>query len=307
MVPHGAEAIDQYVHAGGNLLPLWLTRFASEHTRRAYRTDLEQFYGTDYVALDSVRRTTHLHVDAHLELLQREGRPLTSVKRRLTALRSFFRWCVAKKYLAEDPSDPNLIRKLPAIRPEDRTVIFLSRTEARRLIDAAGAHPVTGARDRALIVALVFLALRRSEAAAMDTEHFHAVGGYTVLELPHTKGGRFGEVKVPSIVLREIQAYDDLSGPSRPLWRSFSNRNRGERLTPNMIYRIVRRLSQEAGLAHRIGAHALRHTACTLAIEGGAAVQQVQQHARHRSINTTIQYVHARDRLENNAVDYIKV
>jgi integrase len=68
---------------------------------------------------------------------------------------------------------------------------------------------------------------------------------------------------------------------------------------------IVNRAAAACGIHGQIGAHTLRHTGCTLAIEGGASIQQVQSHARHKSIETTMMYVHQRDRLANNAADFI--
>jgi integrase len=91
-----------------------------------------------------------------------------------------------------------------------------------------------------------------------------------------------------------------------PLWRSHSRRNPGGRLTPTSIYRIVRETALKAGLPD-IGAHTLRHTGCTLAIDNGASLQQVQTHARHKQIETTMVYVHQRDRLRDSAADFIKI
>ncbi len=90
-----------------------------------------------------------------------------------------------------------------------------------------------------------------------------------------------------------------------PLFRSLSRRAFGHRLTPNGIYRIVRGLAHRAELQKAIGAHTLRHTGCTLAIEGGATLQQVQSHARHKDLSTTMRYVHQRDRLRDSAADHI--
>jgi integrase len=65
-------------------------------------------------------------------------------------------------------------------------------------------------------------------------------------------------------------------------------------------------MADQAGLPE-IGAHTLRHTGCTLAIESGASIQQVQTHARHKNIETTMVYVHQRDRLGNSAADFINI
>ena len=141
----------------------------------------------------------------------------------------------------------------------------------------------------------------------MDVEHLRPLGSYWILDIPKAKGGTDQYVKVPDHVAEEVFAmrnhYHINTGP---LWRSMSNNSRGRRLSAHAIYRIVVRSAKRAGLPN-IGAHALRHTGCTLAIEAGASLQQVQTHARHKSIETTMNYVHQRNRLQNSAADFISI
>ncbi|TDI70023.1 MAG: integrase [Bacteroidetes bacterium] len=133
------------------------------------------------------------------------------------------------------------------------------------------------------------------------------MGHYWVLDLPKTKGGADQYVKMPAHLVEEIEHhlshYDISSGP---VWRSVSNRNRHGRLSMESVYQIVKRTAITAGLPE-IGAHTLRHTGCTLAIEAGASLQQVQTHARHKNIETTMVYIHQRDRLRDSAADFIHV
>lgn len=143
----------------------------------------------------------------------------------------------------------------------------------------------------------------------MNVEHIRTVGPYTVLALPLAKGGANQTVKVPDHVagiLRDmIDHYGYVSGP---VWRSMSrNASGGKRLSGSSIYSIVNKHAHRAGILDVVGAHTLRHTGCTLAIEGGASIQQVQTHARHKSIATTMLYVHQRDRLANSAADFIRL
>ena len=164
-----------------------------------------------------------------------------------------------------------------------------------------------GPRDYALVSTLLHCVLRRSEAAAMDFEHIVQSGPYWVLRLPRAKGGANQTVKIPDHVVDSIEALKDVYGyQSGPVWRSLSrNQSRGRRLSGTSVYSIVDRAARSAGIDAKVGAHTLRHTGCTLAIEGGASIQQVQVHARHKNIETTMMYVHQRDRLANSAADFI--
>ena len=140
----------------------------------------------------------------------------------------------------------------------------------------------------------------------MNVEDIGHVDGHTILTLKRAKGGANQIVKVPGRVASALDSFVRDNGyQSGPIWRSVSNRNLGARISGSAIYKIVRGLSERAGIQNRVGAHTLRHTGCTLAIEGGASLQQVQSHARHKSIETTMRYVHQRDRLANSAADFI--
>ncbi len=142
----------------------------------------------------------------------------------------------------------------------------------------------------------------------MDFEHVRPLGRYWVLDIPEAKGGADQYVKIPDHVVEEIDGVRREYGyASGPVWRSLSNNSRGNRLTPESIYRIVRNCAVRGGLSVEIGAHTLRHTGCTLAIENGATLQQVQDHARHKKIETTMVYIHQRDRLRDSAADFINI
>jgi site-specific recombinase XerD len=142
----------------------------------------------------------------------------------------------------------------------------------------------------------------------MDVEHVRPLGRYWVLDLPDTKGGTDQYVKIPDHVADEITEMRVALGiTSGALWRSLSNNSLHKRLSARSVYSIVHGAAVRAGLSDDVGAHTLRHTGCTLAIESGASVHQVQAHARHKKIETTMVYVHQRDRLRDSAADFIRI
>lgn len=288
-----------------DLIPLYLQRFDRESTRTAYRRDLVDFFGTDIVSLTDAQAVTFVHVNSYLAGLESQGYKATTIKRRIAALRGFFEWLEALNVIEHNPAHRQLLRRVRHVSRAERTIVFLSEQEAGRLIEATEAAGEAALRNRALLTTLLHCVLRRSEAAAMDAEHIRPLGHYLILDLPLTKGGADQFVKVPSHVVEDIEVMKDHYGiSSGPLWRSLSNNNRGRRLSPGAIYEIVRRTARDAGLPE-IGAHTLRHTGCTLAIEAGASLQQVQTHARHKNIETTMIYIHQRDKLRDSAADYI--
>jgi len=297
--PNPAESID--------LIPHYLERFERDHTRRSYRTDLEQFFDDSSVTVDDARAMSFRDVNRHIRLLEQADRKPSTIQRRISAIRGFYDWLIALEAVSRNPADKNLIRRVRTNQRQDQTITFLTRDQAHQLLVATEDAGEAALRDRALIMTLLHCVLRRSEAANMDLEHLRPLGHYWVLDLPDTKGGTDQYVKIPAHVVETIHDMADAYGiTSGALWRSFSNRNRGDRLTPDGIYKMVKRTAQRAGLPD-IGAHALRHTGCTLAIESGATVEQVKTHARHKDIDTTMNYIHQRDKLRDSAVDRINI
>ncbi len=289
-----------------DLLQTYLHRFERDRTRRGYENDLVSFFGTHDITLELARGVSFLDVNKHLSDLEADGYKPSTIKRRIAALRGFFEWLSALELIERNPTERQLLRRVRGASGRDRKVVVLSGDQARRLVDVVDDFGESAVRDRALLMTLLYCVLRRSEAAAMDVDHVRPLGRYWIIDLPDTKGGADQYVKIPEHVVAEIQRMREHYGiTDGPLWRSLSNNSYMKRLSDRSIYSIVERAAAAAGLHEDIGAHTLRHTGCTLAIERGASVHQVQSHARHKKIETTMVYVHQRDRLRDSAADYI--
>ena len=291
-----------------NLLPAFLHRYDRPHTREAYRDDLIAFFQADFVDIERARSVSFLHVNQHIADMQQDGYKSSTIKRRIAAIRGFFEWLVAMDLLAKNPANRYALRRVQQSGSRDRVLVFLTAQQAERLVAATAEAGKAALRDRVLLLTLLHCVLRRSEAAAMDVEHIRPLGRYWVLDVPRAKGGADQYVKVPSHLvddIEEMKAFYEIT--TGPLWRSLSNNSFGKRLSERSIYGIVDRTAKRAGLPNEIGAHSLRHTGCTLAIEAGASLQQVQSHARHKNIETTMGYIHQRDRLRDSAADHIHV
>ena len=291
-----------------DLLSLFLLRYGAANTRRSYRNDITQFFGTEEILLAQATAVTFVEINHYLEALATEGAKPATIQRKTAALRGFFSWLVALGVMETNPADRHLVRRFRGPRNRDRAITVLSLEEARRLLEGVDPQSDGFVRDRTLLLVLLHCVLRRSEARGMDFEHLRTVGTHWILDLPMTKGGSDQFVKVPEhVALELLQLKEHYGYESGPIWRSLSNNSYDRRLSSTSIYNIVRKAALRAGLQDGIGAHTLRHTGCTLAIESGASIQQVQTHARHKNLETTMIYVHQRDRLRDSAADYIKL
>jgi len=290
-----------------HLIDVYLQRFDRPETVRSYRSDLVDFFGTDEVNLERATEISFVHINQHIASLESLGRKATTIRRRIAALRGFFDWLHALGAIEKNPAHKQLVRRVQSVGNKDRPIFYLTSKQAADLVTATAAAGEAAVRNRALILTMLHCVLRRSEAAAMDVSHIRPIGHYWVLDLPTTKGGADQYVKMPSHLVDEIDGHREHYGiNSGPLWRSLAYRNKGGRLSTRSIYNIVSDTALAAGLSE-VGAHTLRHTGCTLAIDAGASLQQVQMHARHKNIETTMVYIHQRDRLRDSAADFIHI
>lgn len=286
------------------LLDTYLLKFDRPATRRAYRSDLVDFFGTEEIALEQALDISFVQVNQYIASMESAGAKTATIRRRVAAIRGFFDWLEALGAIDKNPAHRQLIRKVKSVRNKDRVLVVLTSEQANQLLTTARESSM---RNHAMMATMLHCVLRRSEVAEMDVDHIRLIGKYWIIDLPSTKGGADQYVKIPEHVVELIEEHKEHYGiASGPLWRSHSRRNPGGRLTPTSIYRIVRNTAVAAGLPE-IGAHTLRHTGCTLAIDNGASLQQVQTHARHKQIETTMVYVHQRDRLRDSAADFIKL
>jgi len=289
-----------------DLVDQFLNTLASSHTRRAYRVDLRRFFSASEVDRDVVAAIDPDAVQAFVRAMKRRGRSLATQRRRLAALRGFFDWLIEGGRLGYNPGrSPTVTPLAPGTDVEERPTP--DKAEVECLLDTAKALPQTGLRDRALIATIVYGALRRREAAGLTVDDVRPLGRYWVLDLDNASQGG-GYVRIPQTVVDAIErmqeAYDITGGP---LWRSFSNQNRGEPLSPDGVYKAVRRVADRAGL-NPVSIDGLRRAGLQLAMDGGAGLAQIQAHGRFSSAASAAQLTDASDvpgALNESAMDYI--
>ena len=291
-----------------DLVAGFLASVDAPNTRRAYRADVRAFVKH----VENVRTVAPAEVGGFVERMQRDGRATSTVRRRLSAVRRFYDWMVARGEIESNPARTYRadFSERSHTSGSENTVRTLSRDETEQLVRAATEAGESAVRDRALILTVVYGALRRAEVAAMNVEHVRPLGRHWVIDLPSGETWSSAYVKVPSLVVEAIDAvqsaYDIDEGA---VWRSLSNRNRGDRMTPDAIYKVVQRTADRAGIAN-VDVDTLRHTGLRLAVEAGASLQQVQAHARLQHAASVEKYASdtaSGGRLGESAVDFVEL
>ena len=177
--------------------------------------------------------------------------------------------------------------------------------QARDLLAAPADGTIKSKRDRAILSTLLFHALRREELCKLKVKDFqHARKGVPHLKISG-KGGKTRYLPLHPATHALIHDYLDAAGhgtnENGALFRPIRNNRTGRlegAITGDGIYRLVRAYSAELGF--EIGAHALRATAATNALDHQADIVKVQEWLGHANISTTRIYDHRRTRPEDS-------
>jgi integrase/recombinase XerC len=271
----------------------------SDHTRRAYQKDLLDFlsFWAESPFAHSARQKRApavklkqidgIMLRGYLGFLHRKNRK-TTIARKLSAIRSFFKYLVKNGIILENPAELVLTPK------QDKTLpVYLSVDEIFRLLDSIQTDTLLGLRNRAIFETLYSSGIRVSELAEMN---FSDVDFSAAVVQVSGKGNRQRIVPVGQKALAAIKAYRtrlQKQTGSRSITEGplFLNRFH-KRLSPRSIARILKKLVETAGLLTPVSPHALRHTFATHMLDAGADLRTVQELLGHKSLSTTQKYTH---------------
>jgi len=206
--------------------------------------------------------------------------------RLVSGIRSFCRYLLIEKIITDDPSalleSPRTGMKLPEV---------LSVDEIDMIINAIDLSTPEGHRNKAIIETLYSCGLRVSELVNMRLTDIHRNEGFVVVT---GKGNKQRLVPVGSVALREIDNYlaRRMTMPVITDQNILFLNRRGKRLSRVMVFTMIRRLADTAGIKKKISPHTLRHSFATHLVEGGADLRAVQEMLGHESITTTELYTH---------------
>lgn len=272
----------------------WAEEGVSSHTLAAYRSDLtdllrwlESHGCTDFDVTDS-------QLQAYLAACFNRNLSASTVRRRLSALRRFYRWLLRERYLRHDPSCRLSFPRAPRSLPKG-----LSEADVERLLAAPDTATPLGLRDRAMLELLYATGLRVSELTGLESGQVNLMQG--VLRVVG-KGNKerlvpLGEEAAEWIERYLRQARPLLAGGRAESHLFLSSRGRG--MVRQTFWHAIRRHAVTAGIAAAISPHTLRHAFATHLLDHGADLRAVQMLLGHSDLSTTQIYTHvARQRLK---------
>jgi integrase/recombinase XerC len=267
---------------------LKVERNASPYTVRNYSDDLGGFL--DFLRREGIKtleEVDHHIVRRYLAHLQKRGFAKASIARKLSAIRSFYRYLMQRGILSSNPlltmSSPKLKKQLPS---------FLSIEEMEQLLKAPNISTPQGQRDKAILELFYAAGLRVSEVVQLNLNHVDLISREIRV---WGKGSKervvlMGEPAVNTLQLYLHQGRHRLLDAGRAD-ALFVNRY-GKRISSRSIQTMVARYAREAGITTRVHPHMLRHTFATQLLNGGADLRVVQELLGHASLTSTQIYTH---------------
>jgi tyrosine recombinase XerC len=259
----------------------------SPHTILNYRLDIEEFFrfaGPD-VKLDAI---DYLILRRFLaELRSKDHRPRT-ISRKLSSLRSFFRFLQKEGHVKDNPSSLLMSPKLDKPLPK-----FLSEADVVKFIEAPETDTLMGKRDRAILETLYSAGVRVSELVGLNKDTVDLIGNAAKVA---GKGKKERLVALGDKAVDAIQDY--LNNRKNSTQALFLNKS-GKRLTARSICNIVNKYITKACLNTKISPHVMRHSFATHMLDRGADLRSVQELLGHVNLSTTQIYTHVTtDRLK---------
>ncbi|NUZ09060.1 tyrosine-type recombinase/integrase [Piscinibacter koreensis] len=281
----------------------WFANLRNGATRRAYENALQDFVRfTGIAGPEEFRQVTRSHVIAWRDELAQRALSGQTIRHRLAALSSLFEYLCERNAVTHNPVKG--VKRPPVDSYEGKTPA-IGDHQARQLLDAPDVATVKGKRDRAILATLLYHALRRDELCRLSVKDSrHERRGVAHLKVTG-KGGKTRYVPLHPAASGLIADYLEAAGhaeeASGALFRPLHNgRAAGSAaaLTPDAVYKIVQGYSAKLGF--KIGAHALRATAATNALDHQADIAKVQEWLGHANIATTRIYDHRKTRPEDS-------
>ncbi len=262
-------------------------RNASAHTVSSYGRDLRQL--ALYLAEAGVRwnKAGNVVLRGFLATLYEKKLKKSSIARKLAAVRSFYAFCVKRKWIAENPA-----KVLATPRQDKKVPSFLSEEEAAELLDLPRGRKPVDLRDKAILEFIYATGIRVSELVGIDSGDIHPAE-----RLVRVRGKGKKERLVP-FGRKAGGALDDyLRVRPRLVEKSpgetavFVN-YRGGRLTTRSVERMVHKSIGRTAVARKISPHSLRHSFASHLLGRGADLRAIQELLGHASLATTQKYTH---------------
>ena len=260
-------------------------RNVSPHTLRGYHSDLEQL--STFLGDKELSAVDHQTLRRFIARLRQGEVKRSSIARKLSAVRSFFRYLNREGILANNPArlvaTPRREKRLPAVLTADDALRLMNSPDSKKPEDHA-----MMLRDRAVLETLYSTGIRASELIGMNREDIDRNDSLIRIR---GKGRKERIVPIGSKAQDAIDAYLGCQTGSPGIAAVFLGPS-GKRLTARTVQRILENHRKQLGLLQKASPHTLRHSFATHMLESGADLRAIQELLGHASLSTTQRYTH---------------
>lgn len=262
----------------------------SQHTIHAYRSDLEQF--TDFIAtqynLYDINKVGHQIIRSWVVSLMESGNTARTVNRKITTLKSYFRFLIKEEEIVENPMNrviaPKTSHRLPVfIEQESMNILFDE-------IDFGDGYPA--ARDRMIMELFYATGMRLSELVNLKDADIDLYKN--VLKVT---GKRNKQRLIPfsDNLVGLLNGYLEVKRKTFPVNEEYTHlflTNKGEMLYPRLVYRIVHHYLNLVTTISKRSPHVIRHTFATHMLNNGADLNAIKEILGHANLAATQIYTH---------------
>ena len=260
---------------------------ASPHTIMSYRRDLTQlaaYLREQHIVL---KKVDNVVLRGFLATLYSRREKKSTIARKLAAIRSFFQFCVQKKWLEDNPA-----KVVSTPKQEKPVPSFLSEEEMSQFLDLPQTDKPLDLRDKAMLELLYATGLRVSELVGINLSD---VSFEERLIRVKGKGKKERIVPFGKMAENSLSRYLRVRGlinkgnvDDTALFLNY----RGDRLTPRSVERTVDKYIKTTAIRRKISPHSLRHSFASHLLSRGADLRVIQELLGHESLATTQKYTH---------------
>ncbi|MBI2094328.1 MAG: tyrosine recombinase XerC [Candidatus Omnitrophica bacterium] len=261
---------------------LQVERSASAYTLQNYALDLHQFF--EFLGNRNLSSITPLEIRKFVAHLSTQQHSRATIARRLSCLRSFFRYLCREGTLEHNPAV-----SIPTPRQEKRLPSFLDERQMMVLLEAPQKEKWQGLRDRAMLETLYSTGIRASELVGLNQEDLDEISGTVVVR---GKGRKERLCPIGQTALKRIHLYLSKRPKKLKVPYALFVSQKGTRLTLRQVDRLIADYVRQANLPSSISPHSLRHSFATHLLDRGADLRSVQELLGHASLSTTQIYTH---------------
>jgi integrase/recombinase XerD len=261
-------------------------KHASNNTVNAYMKDLEHF--EEFIGsrgLKDFRDASNADIVAYLMELKKEDKSKSTVNRKLTSIRTFYKFLIREGAIKENPAED-----IKSPRIDKKEIEYLSIDEINRLMSVPD-ETFKGQRDRAILELMYATGIRASELIDMNLDDCNMRMGFVKCSGEHSKA-RIIPIGRPARIALENYIYDVRPAMLRggKCERLFVNYV-GEAMTRQGLWKILKEYGEEAGLSVRLTPQIIRNSFAVHMLQNGADIKSIQELMGHEDIAATQAYL----------------